>query len=501
MDALRSYPIFPRHFSYEELTGRVTEMAERHSDAVGLSVIGKTVNGREITSVRLTDAKTSDADKQVVVIAAVEHGHERNTAQVAMRTMEWLLDTDDGREILANEIIHVVPVVNIDGYDEEGGLRNANGVNLFCDYSFDGGTPTQPESKALWKLIEKATPDAVVSLHGVSVDEKASRHHRVWESSGVVYSSQYSRCYNRKIINRVNESAAAAGYPQDLGEEDIERILPLIPGRGHHSFPSYELGATLLDACYDSFHSLGITFEIGAVESGVVRLLEFLKIGTETWEYECFKGYPNRIITSPGTAAFVLAAGGETASERRGNRVRLWRFSGNIMTGMSPYHHKSFRTVFFSFLEEDDIHKHEWRNAAAFADYLEKVEHPGATCLSQLMRKREVGWFEFNWWNDRHRMVEFHRKNPLGDEFPPVTFDPCLKLKTDSLIVSVRFRMDKTAEPTEVAANGERMSKKDCRIWEDERYRYLEMDFDCSSLSRGFATLETTEPRYSNFGI
>ena len=89
MDALRSYPIFPRHFSYEELTGRVTEMAERHPDAVGLSVIGKTVNGREITSVRLTDAKTSDADKQVVVIAAVSPRWKPPNRVIRILGFDW----------------------------------------------------------------------------------------------------------------------------------------------------------------------------------------------------------------------------------------------------------------------------------------------------------------------------------------------------------------------------------------------------------------------------
>ncbi len=471
--------------SLQEIYHRLSKYRSRNEKLLNIKLIGKSVGKRDILSVRLSDSTVSDIDKQVIVFVAVEHGHERNGAGVLLKLIDWLINDCEGLNILKQQIIYIVPVVNVDEYEGDGNLRNRNGVNLFCDYNFDGLPPSQPESRAVWGLLEEVKPDALVSLHGTSVDDVASGYHRVWESTSIAYSSRYERCYSRKVIDRINSSAAKSGFPQDLGEEDSERILPRLPGYGYHSFPTFELNATVGSYCYNRFHTLAMVMEIGPVQSGFLRLRELLRIGSERWEYECYKGYPNRIITSPGINTFLVKAGGKTSADRRENRVELWRHSRNILTGLSPYHHATCRIGLISRLEKDDLYKHQWRT---IADLLEAWENEKTLswCKKQRIDKAEVFL-----WNDCGRMNEFLREHPDGKNFPKVSYDASLDTANQQMETSLCFRLDKEVKVRMVMLNDRVLSDNQYRQWKDERYAYLEADLN-GNWQRAVLAVRTT---------
>ncbi len=452
----------------------VETLERKHTKFLRCECIGKSVDGRKIISVRLSDFSISDADKQVIIFVAVEHGHERNGAAVLLKLIDWLINSDEGKNTLTKQIVYIVPVVNVDEYAGKGNLRNRNGVNLFCDYNFDGSTPSQPESQAVWKLLEKIKPDALASLHGLSQDELASGYHRVWESTGVAYSSQYERCYSRKVIDRINVAAEQAGFPQDLGEEDIERILPRIPGYEYHSFPSFELNATIGSYCYNRFHTLSTVMEIGTIASGFIRAREFLRIGNERWEYECYRGYPNRIITSPGISSFLVKSAGKTASERRSNRVKLWKHSNDILSGIAPYHHATVRIGLISRVYDDE------QNRQTAKTIKQLLAEWNAEKAMQICRDAGILEAEAFLWNDCDRTIkETHERTPNVEQMP--------------MAASLCLRIDKNVKVEKVILNEDELSNGQYRFWKDNRYAYVEADMK-DDWQRGILLVMTTPP-------
>ncbi|MDD5599337.1 MAG: M14 family zinc carboxypeptidase, partial [Victivallaceae bacterium] len=288
----------------EDIKRFFDRMVKEFSGLFSYEEIGLSVENRPVYCARITNSFVPDTDKQVIMFIAAEHGDEKSATGTVLKIIEWLI-SPEAKETVDKQIIYLVPAVNVDGY-VNGRLLNSNGKNLFADYNYDGLPPGQPESESIWRVLEEITPDAFFSLHGLSEDWDSLGYPRTWESTDVSFTSQYERCYNRKFIERINAAAEKAGYMQDRGEEDIERILPLIPAFEYHSFPSFEHYACSVSYCYNRFHSLSSILEIGPVASGFLRCREILQIGNGTWEYECYPGYPNRIITCSGIPRNLL---------------------------------------------------------------------------------------------------------------------------------------------------------------------------------------------------
>lgn len=302
-------------------------LAEKFPRFVRYYEAGRSTENRPVHMAVITDFDVSADNKSHVVFSGAEHGQERNAAQVILETVSWLLSGDDeAAEILKHQKITVIPVVNADGY-EYGSFANVNGVNLFADYSFDG-TPTQAESKILAKVLNENMPELFVSVHGHLLDETRIR---LTESTGIAFTTRTTRCFCRELVENVNKAAEAAGFPQDRGEEDSQRLLPLIPGVPEHSFEAFDREkCTSALWAYHKFHSLAMSMEVAYVASGVIRLKEFLRNGMKYWFGETVPTYP-AWICSRANHLFLTSAG-ETLAQRRINRVKLWQ--NNVQTTM-----------------------------------------------------------------------------------------------------------------------------------------------------------------------
>ena len=192
----------------------------------GESIIGKSVEGREITAYHY-----GKGDTELLFIAGIHGGYEWNTALVAYELMDYL--EENPNTIPENIQVTVIPVLNPDGLQKIVGTAgrftkadvlvpldktvpgrfNANNVdlnrNFDCDWkstgawqntTVSGGSKafSEPESLAVKNYVETRNPDAVV----------------VWYSAaGGVFSSSCNNGILPETRTITDIYAKASGYP------------------------------------------------------------------------------------------------------------------------------------------------------------------------------------------------------------------------------------------------------------------------------------------------
>lgn len=128
-------------------------------------IIGMSVENRPIRMVTLGEGPDS------VLILATIHGNENAGTPLTARLVEYL---DIHPELLAGRTVHIVPVVNPDGYFHDRRF-NAHGVDLNRNFPAEnrnnyrrssGPEPlSEPESAALAEILSDTAPARIVSMH------------------------------------------------------------------------------------------------------------------------------------------------------------------------------------------------------------------------------------------------------------------------------------------------------------------------------------------------
>ena len=362
---LLSYP------SLAELESFYRELLDEFSGLVALEKAGESVQGRPIWLLTITDRDTSDEDKQRVLMVGQEHGQERSASLALLELARWLV-TPAAAEIRCRQCIGLMPVVNPDSW-EDLRFNNVNDVNLYADYSLDG-EPTQPESQAVADVLDRMMPELFCSLHGTEFGWK----YRMGESSGFSWTtSQFDRAHSRLFIEEINRAAESAGYPQDRGEEEAERILPWLPDNVHHSYYSGQRITSCVHA-YHRYHTLANTMEVHHPLSGLIRCRRMLELGNQPWRTESVAGYPVRTMFQQDET--FVAAYGQTAAERRASRVQLWAHTNQFVTARGVNEPVGMALTAFS-LDPDDFDG--WRSLE-IDTFLQQYEEEHGTDLSEL---------------------------------------------------------------------------------------------------------------------
>lgn len=313
---LLSYPSLP------ELDSFYRELQDEFPRSVALEKAGHSVQGRPIRLLTITDQDIGDADKQRVLMVGQEHGQERSASLALLELARWLV-TPAAAGIRRWQRISLMPVVNPDSW-EDLRFNNVNDVNLYADFSLDR-EPTQPESRAVAEVLARMQPELFCSLHGTEFGWQ----YRMGESNGFSWTtSQFDRSHSRLFIEEINRAAESAGFPQDRGEEEAERILPWLPGNTHHSYYSGRRITSCVHA-YHRYHTLANTMEVHHPLSGLIRCKRMLELGNQPWRTESVAGYPVRTMFQQDET--FVAAYGQTAAERRASRVQLWAHSNQFV--------------------------------------------------------------------------------------------------------------------------------------------------------------------------
>ena len=161
--------------------------------------IGKSLEGRDIWAIKITqDAHLDDDSKPVVLFNSMHHAREIMTPEISIDIIEYLLEGSKSslqvNKWLATTVIWVMPMFNVDGNNKmwtedkywRKNTRNGYGVDLNRNYpsgwgscngssgsmssqTYRGDAPaSEPETQAMMNFIENIRPVFDISYHSYS---------------------------------------------------------------------------------------------------------------------------------------------------------------------------------------------------------------------------------------------------------------------------------------------------------------------------------------------
>lgn len=119
--------------SYAELATILADTASAYPDIVRLETIGRSIQGRELWAVRITDAPDTEEDEPEFAYLSTMHGDETVGTVLCLNFLDTLV-TGYGQDatitdLINDTVIWLLPLMNPDGY--EAGVRwNANNQDL-----------------------------------------------------------------------------------------------------------------------------------------------------------------------------------------------------------------------------------------------------------------------------------------------------------------------------------------------------------------------------------
>ncbi|XP_077548436.1 carboxypeptidase M-like [Haemaphysalis longicornis] len=179
-----------KYHSLDEVNSFVHRVASEHGSLVTLQLLGKTLKGRSIWQLIISNRAKEDGLIPNLHLIANIYGNDLVTREVALHLVEYITKSEntdkDVHWLLNNVRLHVVPSVNVDGSDasipgdcsSNTGGENVNGIAINRNFpgAFDrrpvgSRLPVEPESAAVLRL-ERAYPAVLTvllfaGLHGV----------------------------------------------------------------------------------------------------------------------------------------------------------------------------------------------------------------------------------------------------------------------------------------------------------------------------------------------
>ena len=174
------------YHSYDQLKSFLNEMIAKYPNITKLHSIGKSVQGRDLLAIQITDnIEGIEPGEPMFKYVGNMHGNEAVGRQILIYLIQYILEnyqTDERIGKLVHDTnIFIMPTMNPDGFEtaHEGdcggvlGRPNANHYDLNRNFpdQFDSSTGKhiQPETRAMIDWIEKNKFVLSANLHGGSV--------------------------------------------------------------------------------------------------------------------------------------------------------------------------------------------------------------------------------------------------------------------------------------------------------------------------------------------
>ncbi|HLD34826.1 MAG TPA: DUF2817 domain-containing protein, partial [Patescibacteria group bacterium] len=125
--------------------------------------------GRSVEKRLIRLSVLGNGENTTLFIAAI-HGDEPAGTSLAAQLEKYLVDH---RKLLKDKKVLIIPIANPDGFAAQT-RSNANGIDLNRNFNADNRANnnrngyfalSEPESEAIYKIIEKYQPQKVVSIH------------------------------------------------------------------------------------------------------------------------------------------------------------------------------------------------------------------------------------------------------------------------------------------------------------------------------------------------
>ena len=144
--------------SYNDI-GLFLQQAAGMNAQIVLSSIGKSVAGRDIRLVKVSNSQASDKAKLNILIFAQQHGNEPSGKEGLLLLIKQLAE-GKGSDWLNEVNLYLIPQLNPDG-GEMNNRRNQNNADLNRDHLL----LSQPETQALHAFVHENPMDVTLDMH------------------------------------------------------------------------------------------------------------------------------------------------------------------------------------------------------------------------------------------------------------------------------------------------------------------------------------------------
>jgi len=181
--------------NYDEIKEIIVKIKNAYPDLVHLQTIGKTLEGRDIVAVRISDDAEFNVNEPGVLFNALHHAREVMTVEIMediLQTLTSNYQSDENIKAWVNDLqIWLIPMVNPDGSNKvwtsdamwRKNTRNNVGVDINRNYSYKWGecngsssspmaqdyrgpsAGSEPETQTMMAFIEKTKPVYSISYH------------------------------------------------------------------------------------------------------------------------------------------------------------------------------------------------------------------------------------------------------------------------------------------------------------------------------------------------
>lgn len=165
---------YENYHTYETLTSELQSLAQKYPKLVTLHSAGKSVEGRDLWYLRISDSDNTDAHKPKLLYVSSMHGDEVTGKELMIYLVREMLSSygKDARltRLVRNADIFIMPSMNPDGTLKQQRF-NGNDADLNRDFpnaDEDGASTAgrQPETVALMKLHQQNHFILGMNLHG-----------------------------------------------------------------------------------------------------------------------------------------------------------------------------------------------------------------------------------------------------------------------------------------------------------------------------------------------
>ncbi|MBE5752405.1 MAG: hypothetical protein E7357_08350 [Clostridiales bacterium] len=428
---------------------------KRAPDLCKVYEIGKS-GGYPIMVAEMTDSSIPDCEKERAILTA-QHTMEISGVNTIFSVGNYLLSGDaQAQEILRKQKIILLPCANMFSYAKQDAayqFKNEAGIDEYAAFNDDLEVDAEkaPAAYALKQLIDKFRPELLIDAHGMW-----NAGTGCMEVTGAYSFANLNYCYDRSFNDTMNAAAAKAGYAvfSEDAQQSLRAMIPLSQQETYRD--RFRMGAPKMLAgvyAYIKYHTLAINMEVGIEESGVLRIIEALRLGCQPLWATQDGGYPVQVIRSHICSDSILC-GGKNAAERRQSRLELWNQSRDIGHAiLAPEIHglQGFLVSLNTEKALSAIGRGGAYSLQAFFDGLEKTGMDLSEVRSLYNNIEQKCWVECTWKNDGKRVQLSHG----------------LKMRLALPFID--------AEPKRVLLNGKILSKGEYSMFRKGNFTYVEI--------------------------
>lgn len=312
---------------------------QQHPDYYSLETLALSLKSKPIYLAKITDSKTPDDNKNIILITSFHSGAERTGSLAVINFMEWLLgDSSSAVESRKKNIILVMPLVNPDGFFGAESNFNTKHIDPYSagrgrDFDIPNlklkNPENSPEISAYIAVCDKYKPDFHIDVHGVALHRNG---HLQPSSIGSAFSNSALRPWDDRINELMMQAGNKAGFGYHRMEQSAQRMFygPQFKELQDYCWWGNPYFYTAMYS-YFKYHTMISTIETtwnGAVVYPLIGLLEKANSGFSPGPVKDFK--VNVLKTSGNVSLFAY---GDTKAERRASRVSLWHKQLNCAIG------------------------------------------------------------------------------------------------------------------------------------------------------------------------